>query len=369
MIIGIDASRAFLAQRTGIEEYSYQVIKHLRRYLKENSVVLYIRPGQEVDFDLPEKWSVKTINRRRLWTQIGLSLEMKKNPVDVLFVPAHTVSLIHPKNTVVTIHGLEYEIFPKAYSWLERLYMRLSIRKSCAWAKKIISVSENTKKDLKNIYKVEGEKVAVVYEGYQKEAIISGCNFEKIKEKFQITEPFFIFVGRIEERKNIRKVVKAFTDFRKNSKIRYQLVLAGKGGYGYDKIGQEIGKSEFASDIIQTGFISNDEKSCLMDNGEAFVFTTLYEGFGIPLLEAQSHSLPVISSNLSSIPEVVRESALLVDPHSVVEIANAMNRIACEPRLREKLIQRGGENILRFSWDKCACQIAQILINQYEKKE
>ncbi len=165
MTIGIDASRAFSKQRTGIEEYSYRVIENLRNYLPNEKVVLYLRKNQEVDFELPKKWSVKKINCPRLWTQLGLSLEMLLHPVDVLFVPAHTVPFIHPKKTIVTVHGLEYEFCPTAYSWFERFYMRLTIKKSCAWASKIISVSENTKKDLIELYNVSEKKINVVYEG------------------------------------------------------------------------------------------------------------------------------------------------------------------------------------------------------------
>ena len=140
MKIGIDGSRAFLKQRTGIEEYSYQVIRNLADKLNEHQVVLYVSTNYEFgtnvritnieediknDLSLPKNWSVKIIRCPRLWTQIGLSLEMLFHPVNVLFVPAHTVPIIHPKKIIVTIHGLEYEIMPQAYSWWERFYMRL----------------------------------------------------------------------------------------------------------------------------------------------------------------------------------------------------------------------------------------------------
>ena len=168
MRIGIDASRAFMKERTGIEEYSYQVVKSLRGKLKNHQVVLYLRKGQAVDFDLPAGWRVKVIRWPYLWTQFGLSLEMLLRPVDALFIPSHTVPMIHPKKTVVTVHGLEYEVMPQAYSFPARMYMRLSIKFSCRWAATIIAVSENTKKDLINIYKIPGEKIRVVHEGVSK---------------------------------------------------------------------------------------------------------------------------------------------------------------------------------------------------------
>ena len=163
MKVGIDASRAFLKDRTGIEEYSYQVLKHLTHEIKNDQVVLYLRKKQSADFELPKNWETKIIKFPYLWTQLGLALEMLFHPVDTLFIPAHTVPCIHPKNTVVTIHGLEYEFCPEAYSFLERIYMSCSIKNSCKWASSIIAVSENTKKDLmklKNSPK-EGWKILV----------------------------------------------------------------------------------------------------------------------------------------------------------------------------------------------------------------
>jgi len=169
MNIGIDASRAFLQNRTGIEEYSYRVIKNLKDKLNGHQVLLYVRKNQKVDFDIPENWNIKIINCPRLWTQIGLAWEMLWHPVDVLFVPAHTVPFIHPKHTAVTIHGLEYEFVPQGYSRWARFYMRWTIRKSCQWASEIIAVSENTKKDLMKLYGVDEKKINVIYEGYDVE--------------------------------------------------------------------------------------------------------------------------------------------------------------------------------------------------------
>ena len=150
-----------------------------------------------------ENWKMKFLRAPIFWTQARLSLEMLFHPVDVLFVPAHTVPLIHPKNTIVTIHGLEYEFCPKAYSLFERLYMRWSIRKSCQWAKRVIAVSENTKKDLMKLYKVPEEKIEVIYEGL--------CDFKfqaqsrtaqkDNSQKSKLSCKYFLFVGRLEEQK------------------------------------------------------------------------------------------------------------------------------------------------------------------------
>jgi len=266
MVIGIDGSRAFIKNRTGIEEYSYQVIKHLIKELgNEHQIFLYIRSGQEIDFELPKKWEIKKINWPRLWTQGGLALEMLFHPVDALFIPAHTVPIIHPKNTVVTIHGLEYEICQEAYSFWERLYMRWSIKNSCRWAKKIIAVSQNTKKDLQKLYSVPKEKIEVIYEGYQS-SVNSQKSTVKLKndDRLSMTDDnsYLLFVGRLEERKNIIGIIETYNILKEKYNIPHKLILAGKPGYGYEKIKFKIQNSKFKICLVGRR-IQNCSKSTL----------------------------------------------------------------------------------------------------------
>jgi len=429
MKIGIDASRAFLENRTGIEEYSYQVIKNLADILHDQEVVLYMRNHKEakppigglasevLGFELPKSWKIKVIKWPFFWTQAGLSLEMFFHPVEVLFIPAHTVPIVHAKKTIVTIHGLEYEFCPQAYSFWERLYMKVSIKKSCLWASKIISVSENTKKDLMKLYKVPAEKIQVVYEGYEsfyhlniktfkQDAVceslsLRGCNHPKQSRALlnsgspRIFEyensrddekcstlyaprstKYLLFLGRIEERKNISNIIKAFEILKEKYKIQHKLVLAGKPGFGFEKIQNKIQETRYNNQIISLGFVNEEEKWELLKNAEVFVFPTQYEGFGIPILEAQSVGCPVVASDNSSIPEITRPkvepsehrrfnlpefSALLVDPQSPQEISEAIYKIISNQTIKKDLIEKGLENVQRFSWEKCAREVAEIL--------
>jgi glycosyltransferase involved in cell wall biosynthesis len=428
MKIGIDGSRAFLKQRTGIEEYSYQVIKNLRNKLDGHQVVLYVRKNQTVDFNLPDNWKIKIIDWSRLWTQAGLSLEMLWHPVDALFVPAHTVPWIHParsaslrhllrpikrwvnllgfgrdvwahsdaggpKKTIVTVHGLEYEVLPQAYSFWERVYMRFSIRNSCRWATTIVSVSQNTKQDLMRLYDVSEDKIQVVYEGYatdekspvstQTNALSSrggqisnfesNHNFEirklEIQSKFnppaggQNYRPYLLFIGRLEERKNIIGIIKAFEILKEKHKVPHKLVLAGRGGHGFSKIVAMIDKSKYHADIIQLGFVPDENKFELIAQADIFLFPTFYEGFGIPILEAQSVEVPVVTSNVSSMPEVVGESAILVDPKRPDQIAEGVQDLLSNKSLRDAIIEKGHVNVRRFSWDSCAQNISNIIKN------
>jgi glycosyltransferase involved in cell wall biosynthesis len=472
MIIGIDASRAFIKQRTGIEEYSYQVIKHLADKLSGHEVVLYIKKSQKSlaasrvsgqskvkSQNLPENWKIKVIKWPYLWTQVGLSLEMLFYPVDVLFIPAHIVPIIHParnvslfslalfiqrilktfristyynqhsdaggpKNTIVTIHGLEYEFCPKAYSFWERIYMRWSIKGSCRWAKKIIAVSENTKKDLMKLCDVPENKTEVIYEGYEiNPPRPTGEDVRRTGEgqfsktfpspptplpEGEVGKPYLLFLGRLEERKNIIGIIKAFEILKEKYKIPHKLILAGKPGHGFDEINYKLQTTNYKQDIILPGFVNEGEKWQLLKEADIFLFPTFYEGFGLPILEAQSVGVPVVVSNNSSILEIVGTgrdlsvlnlenpprptgedvrrtgegqfsktfpspptplpegevgnfSALLVNPNNSSEIAEATYKLISDETLKNDIISKGYENVQRFSWDKCASEIAKLL--------
>lgn len=362
MIIGIDASRAFVKNKTGIEEYSYQVIKHLRDYMENQQVVLYLDPRvnkkEYVDFDLPKNWEIKFLRAPIFWTQVRLSLEMLFHPVDTLFVPAHTVPLIHPKNTIVTIHGLEYEFCPRAYSFWQRLYMRWSIKKSCQWARKVIAVSENTRKDLIRLYKVPENKIKVIYEGYDNKFKVQSLKFKVLES---LRDGYFLFIGRLEERKNICGMIEAFEILKEKHNLPHKLVLAGKFGYGEENIKYKIANSKYKEDIVLAGYVSDEEKWKLLKNADVFLFSSFYEGFGLPILEAQSAGVPVVTSNVSSMPEVAGDGAVLVDPKNTAEISDAIYKLISDEAHKNDIIEKGYENVQRFSWEKCAGEIKNII--------
>lgn len=355
MLIGIDGSRAFLPERTGIEEYSYQVVKHLRDCLQGESVFLYIRSEQTVDFELPKNWQVKRLWAPRLWTQFRLSLEMLLHPVDTLFIPAHTIPIIHPQNTVVTIHGLEYEFCRNAYSFWERWYMRFSIRYSVWVANTVIAVSENTKFDLMKLYGVLEKKIRVVYEGYENLYHVSDTQYKIPDTKY------ILFIGRLEERKNVMRIIEAFEILKEKYHIPHQLVLVGKNGYGFEKISFTIHHSPFKNQIILPGYLSEDEKWEFLRGADVFVFPSLYEGFGIPVLEAQSVGLPVVTSNASSLPEVGGDGVVSIDPLNGESIAEGIWKILGDVSFRDDIIRKAKKNVARFSWERCAREIRTSL--------
>jgi len=331
MLIGINARAAFKEPRTGVEEYTYQLIKHLTMLeeSKKHRFILYTKENL--------KWPLP------MWTQIRLAAEMTVNKPDVLFIPVHVLPLIHPQNSVVTIHGLEYEYYPEMYPWRHLRYLQWSTKYALKNARQIIAVSENTKNDLVKLYGGRPEKIEVIYHGV-----------EIPNSKFQTKQPYILFIGRLEAKKNIQGLIKAFNLLKKKYQIPHKLILVGPRGYGYEN-------PKFRDDIIEKGYISQEEKWQLLKSADLFALPSFYEGFGIPILEAQAAGCPVITSNVSSMPEVAGQGAILIDPKNIEEIAEAMYKIISHSQLKKDLIAKGEQNVKRFSWPKCANQTLKIL--------
>ncbi len=365
MIIGIDASRTGYKQKTGTEYYSFNLIKNLIKLDKKNKYLLYSRNSLPQDLqNLPENFKTKIMYFPRFWTQIRLSQEMFLNKPDLLFVPAHTIPIIHPKKTVITCHDVGFRNYPSSYSKFQLWHLEFTTKKAVKWAKKIITVSKSTKNDLINIYGAEPEQIEVVYEGFTNELYrpIEDDNKTKdILKKYNIPEKYILFVGRLEERKNIPRLIHAFDNLRKEKGIKHKLVLVGKKGYKSEQIIDVIDKLKLKDEVILSGYIPEQDLPYFFSGADLFIFPSLYEGFGIPILEAQACRCPVATSNISSMPEVAGEGAILFNPQKTDEIAQAIYKIISDNDLKNDLIEKGFNQIKKFSWQKCAQETLEVL--------
>jgi len=210
---------------------------------------------------------------------------------------------------------------------------------------------------------VPEKKISVVYEGYSSENFKCHSNLGGTISNGRISnyKKFLLFVGRLEERKNVAGIVDAFEMLKRKYNILQKLILVGKFGYGGEKIKNKINSSKFKNDIILTGYVSDENKYYLMANADAFLFPTFYEGFGLPILEAQSVGAPVVCSNVSSMPEICGKGAVLVDPDDAEHIAGAIHKLISDDAHRNDIIEKGLENVKRFSWEKCAEEVAELL--------
>jgi glycosyltransferase involved in cell wall biosynthesis len=368
MLIGIDASRATITRRTGTETYSLHLIRALIGLDSGLRFRLYTNgtssAGLSWEGVSPAGVEVRAMPFPRLWTHLRLSTEMLTRPPDVLFVPAHVLPLIHPRRSVVTVHDLGYLYYPEAHRLLDRLYLDWSTRWNARQAAAVLADSAATKADLVRAYGVEEARVHVVYLG-RDEALAPVRDLAllaQVRERYGLAARYLLYVGTLQPRKNLARLVTAFAHVAGDAALAdVQLVLAGKHDRLYDDLLAQAARLGLAGRVIFPGYVADVHLSALYCAALACLFPSLYEGFGLPVLEAQACGAPVMTSNHSALPEVAGDAALLVDPHDVDAIAEAMYRLVTDDALRAELVRRGFENVKRFSWEKCARETLAVL--------
>lgn len=400
MIIGIDASRANEVKKTGTEWYAYHLIEEFKKIADHNDqFILYTKEPLREDLGiLPANFKNKVLKwpPKFLWTQIRLSIEMLFGSPDLLFVPAHTIPLIHPKNTVTTLHDVGFERFQELYSkdrigyrtsltkslinLLVRIltlgkygsneydYHRFSARFALKHARKIITISQFTKKEILDVYQfARPEKIEVILLACDKKRFSKVTSIQEQKEtinKYGIQQPFLLYIGRLEEKKNTIGLIEVLKILQTKYGFTGQLVLIGKEGFKFKDALRTIERYEMEQKVIRPGWINEDERIILLKAAAVFVFPSFYEGFGIPPLEAMASKVPVVASNAASIPEVVGNAAILVDPKNSEKIAAVVNRALIDQKLRLELIKRGTKRIAQFDWNKTAKATLELLKRQ-----
>ncbi|MFB6181657.1 MAG: glycosyltransferase family 4 protein [Candidatus Magasanikbacteria bacterium] len=366
--LGIDASRANQEQRTGVEKYCFQIIQHLKEEVPANvQVILYSkRPLNFGLEDLPENWESKVLSWPwRLWTQIRLSYEMVASPVDALFIPGHTFPLFHPKKTILTIHDIAAAKFQQSYNLFERYYSLMPAKMSRSLSK-IIVPSEFTKKELTEEFSVSREKIHVIPHGFNSDyhqEDQSPSPKQKALNKYDIQKPFLLFIGRLELKKNLPRIIQAFNKIKNGDHSNLSLVLGGKHGYGYKEVKKEIERSKFKQNIKEIGWIDEDFKRDLISQSELLLLPSLYEGFGFPVLEAFSCETPVLASEGTSLEEVGGSAPIYVNPLSVDSIYKGIESALSDRNLIENKVKFGKKRLQEFSWEKCARQTAKVLLS------
>lgn len=361
MVVGIDASRYGHPEATGVEWYSFHLLNELMPMLgreHNTEIRLYAPKDFEMKADMPFNVRKRIIPFRRFWTLIRLSAEMLLKPVDMLFVPSHTLPLFAPKKSVITIHDVAFKHLKGSYSPFQMWLLDRSTRKAVKKCWKLIAPSEATKKDLVEFYHCDPEKIVVIPHGAPEVPPFQHWTEDELK-KFQ--EQFFmkqrdlfiLYVGRLESKKNLQRLVEAFGRFSVEFP-GWRLILAGKRGLGFDEIWKKVIDLKLEKSVFAPGYITEREKAFLLENCRIFAFPSLYEGFGLPVLEAFAHRKPVLTSKTSSLPEVAGNAAFLVNPEKVEEISVGLKRLASDGVLVTQLIGREEDQLKKFSWEKSA---------------
>jgi glycosyltransferase involved in cell wall biosynthesis len=382
MWIGIDASRAMRPRRTGTERYSLEIIRHLLALPQahQHQWRLYVdhlpcaKEPRDNEPGMNEPWRVDALPdhaefcllpARRMWTHRALARELLQRPPHVLFVPSHVIPFVLPPHrlppSVVTIHDMGYLHFPEAHPWKERLYLDWATRWSVAAATEVIAISQATAADLHQHLHVDVDKTHVVYEAVASLPIPSADSIAALRARLQLTRPYALYVGTIQPRKNLTRLLNAYEQLCRQGTASFDLMLAGGAGWFSQAILLQAEQSPYADRIHLPGYVTDADLPALMGGAEFFTFPSLYEGFGLPILEAQSLGVPVMSAKGSSLPEVAGDAALYVDPTDVEAIAQAMLRLSQDEALRQELIAAGHRNVQRFSWEKAAAETLAVL--------
>ncbi len=303
------------------------------------------------------------------WTQTRFSFELWKGNYDALWMPMQALPFIRRKNlkTTVTIHDLAFKYFPDLFPSKDLRRLNLFTNFAVKNSNKIIAVSNSTKKDILKFYpEIKEDKIKIIYHGFDPELFqkeISEEEKNKINTKYHIQGArYILYVGALQPRKNLEILIEAFDEIKSKSDFDdLKLVLAGGKAWMWEGILNQISKCKYKKDIIITGTIPFDDIVILYHNASVFVFPSLYEGFGIPLLEAFASEVPVISARNSSLVEVGEEAPLYFDEKNSEDLVDKIQKILINENLRKDLIRKGNEQIKKFSWDKCARETLEFI--------
>ncbi|MBU1177685.1 glycosyltransferase family 4 protein [Patescibacteria group bacterium] len=365
MIIGVDIRPLSGGRHSGVEEYTLNLLRHLFALDQKNKYKLFYNSFGQPDevlelfrsyhnveicqFRYPNKFfnfSCKFLS----WPRIDQLVK----PVDLFFMPNMLFSAFSAEcRQVVTFHDLSYLFFPQFYSTKRRWWHRaVDPRHLAERAEKIIAVSNSTKIDLIDYFGVADDKVTVVHSGV--DLTTTSEDLTAVKRRYNLPAEFILHLGVIEPRKNVIGLVAAFEKIKARTNIPHKLVLAGSPGWLYRKIYARVKKSPVANDIMLLGFIDHRHKSALYKLADLFVFPSFYEGFGFPTLEAMKYETPVVTSPISSLPEICGTAALYADPYDVNELAEVIQQGLQDKTLRKKLVTEGLKQVEKFNWEKSA---------------
>lgn len=361
MLIGLDASRAALAHHTGTETYAYQLIRAMAPLASAEAGLRLYTHQPPAPADWPESPFVETrvIPFPRLWTHLRLAAEISLRPPDALFVPAHVLPLHCPVPAAVTVHDLGYLYHPEAHTAFQRRYLDWTTRRHARVAGRIIADSAATRADLIHHYHANPERIRVVHLGLDP-TLRPVADTAEIRGKYNLPGAYLLYMGTLQPRKNLLNLLEAFRLISDAHPVT--LVLAGGKGWLYDQIFTRIQTLGLQDRVILPGFIPPEDKAALLSGAAVFAFPSLYEGFGLPILEAMACGAPVLTANVSSMPEIAAEAALLVDPRQPEAIADGLQRLLTDPALAQLLVEKGFRRVRDFSWAAAGAQVWEILL-------
>ncbi|MFQ5998545.1 MAG: glycosyltransferase family 4 protein [Candidatus Bathyarchaeia archaeon] len=349
--------RHFKRQPGGLGTYTNNLLDYLLKIDTKNHYVFTYKDENLLGSYLPypnvEEIVVRS-SSNLTWDQIAIPTVAKRKELDLIFNPKLTVPIFSRCKKLFTMAGGDWFVFPHNYVWYDRIYHKVFAPLYFRSADAIISISESATQDIINNVKVDEEKIHTIHLGVNEHfrPIDDEQHLEAVARRYNLPEHFILFVGQIYPMKNVGGIIKAFAKFHKQ--IPHKLVIVGKPGLKYKKELALIDKYNLGKHVTLIGWIPYEDLPAFYNLAELFLFPSLYEGFGIPLLEAMACGCPVVTSNRGATGEVVGDAAMLVDPTDASSISNGVYDVMTQPELRQDLIDRGFKRVKNFSWERCA---------------
>ena len=356
MLIGIDGNEANIKNRVGVGQFAYNLLSQLYKIDTKNEYIIYLKE-QPLD-DMPKdknNWQYRVFGPKKLWTKLALPIKLytQKEKLKLFFSPSHYSPEFSPFPTIVTIHDLGYLEFQEQFTKKD-LYQLINWTKtSIKKSKHIIAVSEFTKKELQNIYSVNPKKITVAYNGVDNPPVISKTDTQTTLQKFNLNnQEYFLYLGTLKPNKNIPFLLEAFAQYLKEQKTQTKLIIAGKKGWLFDDIFNTVKNLKIESSVIFTDYITETEKWVLYKNAKVLILPSLYEGFGIPAIEAQKIGTSVIASNIPVLKEILGNSAIFIDPHNTSTLVEAFKKI--------NNLKSINQNLNNYTWENTAKSVLNV---------
>ena len=369
MKIALNARFLLKGRIEGIGKYTYETMKRLVEWHPEHEFIFFFDRKYDSEFIFADNVTPVVLFPQARhpvlfywWFEYSVSRALKKYRADAFISPDGFLSLKTSVPTLLVVHDISFKHFPDQVRRMEKWYYQRFMSKFITKAKRLVTVSKHSRMDIIKHYNVSKEKIAVTYNAgdsiYQP---LSTEDRESIKLKYAEGKEYFIYVGSLHPRKNLVRLIRAFSKFKETTSSDLKLLLAGRMAWQTGDIYQTYKESEFQSDIHFLGYQETPELARILASSFAMVYVSILEGFGIPILDAMHCDVPVITSNTSSMPEVAGEAALLADPFSIDSISEKMIEIAENKELRERLVSLGRSQRTKFSWDNTAKKLWESL--------
>lgn len=372
MRISIDANEANVENRVGISEFAYQILVKLYNIRKEgkNNHYYQILLKSDPQAFLPQEtswWQYKKIGPKKLWTQIGLPfyLYTNKRKSDVILTLTHYAPRKSPIPTIVSVMDLSFLHYPETFNKNDLYQLTRWTKYSVEKAKAVITISQSSKNDIIKYYRVPKDRIKVVHLGL-KELSMNTSNSDL--SDFGISKKIILYVGTLQPRKNISRLIEAYSLLPDKIKSEHQLVIVGKKGWMYQQILKSPEKYGVTKDVLFLDYVSDQDLPLFYKKAEIFVLPSLYEGFGLPILEAMKYGCPVVTSNVSSMPEAGGDSALYFDPEDTKDMSSKIESVLTDKKLRDDMIEKGYQHIKKFTWEKAAEEVLEVVEQTIEKK-